>query len=472
MKLAKVMTLCIVCMLIGSVTVSAFASEGTDLLYRILNTESAENMEACDTAILFETLSFSIPSGWEKTAGEDPNKGQCFQYRCTDKDGVTVFFEGVFADAVRDSDPAINTYSDLKKRIEKEKADYIIIVFQGIEMIASGDDSLFVCMCLTQDGSALGFGFESETKSMADVARSEQLMRDITAILHSIKALPDANLMSFDEAIWGEPEPGLIPTPAAERSDAEKDIEVEFFNAITDLRKDDVNTYPIFLRDQLVLSIPEDWIEIDPEDSVCAFTGADETGNRATVVVDAVKKEGITLEALAEDMKRMRASCMITANGRSFLVGLANDAVIASWLAEDDYVLTVAAYPESVEAMQSEKLTTDLMQILCRLRPVYEDELDQLAAQEALNRNADKGEAVSFHNPEFERMVRRAMRRADEEPVYAAELQAIRNMYIRAGKIAFARGSLIAEDYQPPYVLDLSDLALFPNLRYLSIIGM
>lgn len=471
MKLAKTIALWVICLLLGSAAVSAFASEGTDLMNGVLRAKSVESAEVYDTAILFNALTFSIPDGWEKTAEEELQEGVGFQYRCTDKDGVTAVFEGTATDTARYFGQSINAYGDIKEKLENEKTDHIIARFHGIEMIAAGDDSLVLCICLTQDGMMLGFGFGSETGSMADVAQSEKLAGDIAAIIHSIKALPGANLLPFEDAIWGDPAP--TQTPAGDQSNADKDGDVQFFMAITDASQAPVSTHPIYLGDQLVLSIPDDWVTVDPEDSVCAFRGTDEAGNTAVVVVDAIKQEGITLEALAEDAKSMRCCCTITSNGRTYFTVLAGNAtVISAWLAEDDCVLMIAAYTESAEAMQSEKLLADLHQILCRLRPLFEGETEQLAAQEALKEQADKGEAVSFQDPEFERMVRAAMGRTDEEPIYAAELEAIRNLSIRTGKLLFSQEIIMAEAYRQPCALDLADLALFPGLRYLSVTDM
>ena len=262
--------------------------------------------------------------------------------------------------------------------------------------------------------------------------------------------------------------------PVAEvPEDSPNDLEVEFFRAVTSAHDASVNTHPIYLGDQLVLSIPDDWTEIDPDDSICAFTGTDEAGNRVTVVVDAMEVGGMNLSALEEAARTQPYSCMITANGRTFFTVLTrNGGLVTAWLTEDQDIISVFAFPETDQAMRSEKLVNDLHQIMCRLRPLYEGELEQLAAQKALEGKEKKGELVSFHDPEFERMVRAAMGRAADEPVYTAELETVRNLSIRSGRLAFSQEILTAVSYQQPSILDLSDLALFPNLRYLSITDM
>lgn len=470
MKLVRRMTLLFVILFVGSVAVSALASDSTNLMHEIMFERDEESTESSETAILDGILTFSIPSDWEKSAEEELSDEQRFQYRCTDEDGITVLFEGIVMDSALLSAQEVYSYSDLKGLLENEKVDHIAARFKGIEMILTGDDATAIGICLTWEGKLLGFEFESGNGKIADVAQSEKLVKDMTTIIQSIKCLSDDDLACFGETFWNEDASEDVPD--ADASSVDEDAKVSFFEAITSIRDASVDTYSIYFGDQLVLTVPDDWVEIEPEDAICAFMGTDEAGNRAIVDVVAVKGNGITLEELAEDARNQRCCCTITANGRTFFTVLTDTAIVSAWLTEDDYILMVAAYPDSDQAMRSEKLIRDQHQILCGLRPVYDGELEQLEAREELEGKEEKGEPVSFHDAEFERMVRAAMKRAAEEPIYASELEAIRNLSIRTGKLTFSQDISVTETYQQPGVLDLSDLVLFPNLRYLSITNM
>jgi hypothetical protein len=315
MKPVKLMVLCIVCLLVGSAAVSALASNSTNLMREIMFERDEESIESSETAILDGILAFSIPFDWEKTE-EELSETQSFQYRCTDEDGTTVLFEGIVMDSALLSAQDVNSYSDLKRLLEKEKVDHMAARFKGIEMILTGDDTTAIGMCLTQEGKLLGFGFETGTGKIEDVAQSEKLVKDMTAIIQSIKCLSDDDLACFDESFWNEDE--SEETSAADESGADEDAEVGFFEAVTSHYGVFVDAHPIYFGELLVLSIPDDWVEIEPEDAICAFMGTDEAGNRAIVDVVAVKGNGITLEKLAEDARNQRCCCTITANGRTF----------------------------------------------------------------------------------------------------------------------------------------------------------
>ena len=123
--------------------------------------------------------------------------------------------------------------------------------------------------------------------------------------------------------------------------------------------------------------------------------------------------------------------------------------------------------------IQSGKLIGDLHQIMYRLRPVREGELEQTKTADlwANSQHSDE-EPVSFLNTEFERMVRAAMGRDEEAPIYPSELAAIRSLSICHGDLQFSPKSQYDESYDQPCVLDLADLRLFPSLSYLNIRDM
>ena len=157
----------------------------------------------------------------------------------------------------------------------------------------------------------------------------------------------------------------------------------------------------------------------------------------------------------------------------SFFSVQTDSALMTAWLADDGRIYMLEAYLESEDGMRSEKLMGDLHQILCRIRPVYDGEIQQ-GRTLAMLAESDHSmeEPVSFQNAEFERMIRDALRRTGDEPIYGSELAAIKSLSIRKGTLAFTKDMLDARQYAQPCDLDLADLKLFPNLVYLDITDM
>ena len=255
---------------------------------------------------------------------------------------------------------------------------------------------------------------------------------------------------------------------------------VKFFESVTSGIGVTSKSHPICLNEALIVYVPYDWLKTEDEESLCIFKGTDENNNSATVTVDAVYANGMTTDELEADAKKQIACCMIETKEIRYCVYLTRSSLVTAWLADDGTLYRLTANIEPRDGMRSEKLIGDLHQIMCRLRLVHEDELEQSRtfAMPADANYADE-DPVSFQSAEFERMVRAAMNRGEEESIYPSELEAIENMSIRRGTMLFSReiqygpaeGRRV-DPRLPGGVLDLADLKLFPNLFYLNITDM
>ncbi len=95
MKLTKVLTLCVICLLVGNMVVTAYASENTSLMDDRLKADVNESMEFGDTVCLANILEFSLPSDWEEVPEEELDEKLSFQCNRTDADGRKTMFVGL-----------------------------------------------------------------------------------------------------------------------------------------------------------------------------------------------------------------------------------------------------------------------------------------------------------------------------------------------------------------------------------------
>ena len=249
---------------------------------------------------------------------------------------------------------------------------------------------------------------------------------------------------------------------------------VSWFQAVTDWSGPVPKTESIYAGNQLVLAIPEDWGQAEYEDTLCAFEGSDEVGNRAIAALRAVGGDGITIDEMAGQTKGSKVFCQIKKGDMTIFVALEGGDIYSAWLSSDDKIYIIMAALDSPSGMQSPKLTADLHQILCGLRLPYDGELEEVRTRAELsNREYSEEEKIAFKDAEFERMVREAMGKAEGEAIYAPELETITRLSMRFGIATFSEEIIQPVlGYKQSAQLDLSDLALFPNLRFLSITDM
>ena len=97
----------------------------------------------------------------------------------------------------------------------------------------------------------------------------------------------------------------------------------------------------------------------------------------------------------------------------------------------------------------------------------YDGELEEVRNRAELSeRDYSEEERVSFRDAELERMICEARGKPDVEAVYASELETVTRLSMRFGIAAFNEEVINASvGYRQDKPLDLSDLALLPNLR-------
>ena len=256
---------------------------------------------------------------------------------------------------------------------------------------------------------------------------------------------------------------------------AEHDDEwVAWFQAVTSRPDVSVEIASIYWSDSLVLSIPVDWNQGEREDLI-TFTGSDGLGNEASVTLQIVDSMGMTFDAFSDEVKASRVSCQIKKNDLIFFSALEGENIYSAWLSEEDnQIFLLRASLNSPDGMTSTKLTNDLHQILCELRLPYDGELEELKARNSMSeQDFSEVEVVSFRDAEFERMIREAMGKPEGEAIYGPELEAITRLNMRFGVALFNEEVLPpVMGYRQENLLNLSDLALFPNLVFLSITDM
>ena len=250
---------------------------------------------------------------------------------------------------------------------------------------------------------------------------------------------------------------------------------VAWFQSVTSRSDMSVEVSSFYWDDALVLSMPIDWNRVGSDDDVCTFEGSDELGNTATVAFLAADSSGMTFDDFAEEVKSSRVSSRIKKNDFTFFAALEDESIYSAWLSEDNGLIYILkADLNTPDGMRSEKLTSDLHQILCELRRPYEGELEEQKARNAMAaQEYSDEEIVTFRDPEFERMVREALGKEEDEAVYAPELKPITRISMRFGVAAFTEEVLPpVMGYKQDCPLDLSDLRLFPNLQFVSITDM
>ena len=465
MKLMKTaLIFCLLCVLVGN----AFATtaEGADTMQELLRAGTQKNAVFGETVILADTLQFSIPADRERSSEYDDEELCSFLYTGTDAAGRNVMFLGMEAGSEL-LGVDLSSYNDLKNMLDEAETGYFVSDLNGINIVFMGNDEFAVGIGLTKEATLFAFGFTSEEYKMEEILQSDKLKADMISILHSMKAIDANKLMPFDASVW----------EASERTEKTGAVNMtfqdKFFETITSGLGRTSISHPICLNDTLVIFVPYDWQEIEAEESLYVFEGSDEDNNRATVTVEAVYENGKTADELEADARKQIACCTIETKEIQYFTYLTKSSVVTVWLADDGTLYRLTAKLDTKAGIRSEKLMGDLHQIMCRLRLVHEDEpeLSRTLAVPADGNYADE-DPVSFQSAEFERMVRAAMNRGEEESIYPSELEAIENMSIRRGTMLFSREIQYGSDDKQLGVLDLADLKLFPNLFYLNITDM
>ena len=459
MKTALIFSL--ICVLVGNASVTT--AEGTDCVQELLRAEAPENAVFGETVILADALQFSIPADWERSSEYDDEELCSFLYTGTDGAGRNIMFLGMEAGSELLGEE-LSSYIDLKNMLDEAETGYVVSSLNGIDMIFKGNEEFAAGMGLTKEAEFFAFGFASEEYEMEEVLRSDKLKADMVSIIHSMKVIDADRLMRFDASIW----------ESSERTEKTGTVNMtfqdKFFESVTSGLGRTSISHPIYLNDTLVIYVPYDWQEVEAEESLYVFEGSDEYNNRATVTVEAVYANGKTADELEADAKKQIACCTIETKEIRYFTYLTKSAVVTAWLDDDGTLYRLTAKLDTKAGIRSEKLMGDLHQILCRLRPVHDDELE-LKRMFATLADADHADEnpVLFQDAKFERMVRDAMDRSEDVPIYPSELETIRKMNIRSGTIFFSSEPLDRPKDIQPGVLDLANLKLFPNLCYLNI---
>ena len=254
------------------------------------------------------------------------------------------------------------------------------------------------------------------------------------------------------------------------------DSRIAWFQAVVNGNNMYVQVKPIYWDDALVVSMPTDWNQVDSGDGLLTFAGTDENENAASVALQVVDSNGMSLDDFERGAKGSRVSCQITVSDFAFYVALEEEHMYSASLFEDaGLVYMIRASLNTPNAMYSDKLIGDLHQILCNLRRPYDGELEEHNARIALEeRGFSEEEVVVFSDAEFERMVHEALEKAEGEAVYAPELELVTRLTMRFGIAEFSEKVIqsAAKYNTPERPLDLSDLRLFPNLEYVSVTDM
>ena len=160
----------------------------------------------------------------------------------------------------------------------------------------------------------------------------------------------------------------------------------------------------------------------------------------------AVNINGVDMVFVSE--YSLLAGVILSRDGRLFVIGFELD---------EQFVSRLRNLP---------KLRSDISVILRSMKPVNADNLQKF------DTNAPEFQAVKFQNEEMERMVRSALGKPYNTPVYPTELTMVRKLRIRTGGMTFGAQVKYDEHYEQLSDLDLSDLTVFPNLEFLYVCDM
>lgn len=313
--------------------------------------------------------------------------------------------------------------------------------------------------------------WESDVKQYAVIAElknteafiSEKLAADLNHILCGVKEAMD------------EEDEGKIYRYDQE---AETVTEVKNSTLLYAISAEGVNVEMgelVTLSDTLTYTVPSDWVRMEEDFSHegIEYVGSDDQGNSVAFLSMKVPQSYGSLQILQKDMEQNGTSFKaITWHGIDMfyvndgLNGI-DDFETIFCVKEDGTLLILGVLSLSGDVMRSEKLLTDLTAIVHSIKLV--DGAKVLSFNEELPVDGDE---VTFHDAEFERMIRAALNREEGQIVYSSELEAIKTLNIRSGKMTFTRNVIEYESYSQPDLLNLIDLRLFPNLEYLDITGM
>ena len=253
---------------------------------------------------------------------------------------------------------------------------------------------------------------------------------------------------------------------------AEEEYSMFFLDQLALDKKPDCIT--VYMGDRYAMEIPADWTDAHDsltqmEQLLFLYRGVDTNGHAALVgafaLEDDPEKVSTFFESFENEMPIRFETTLYGAKWNG--LGDESNAMMLSESGSDGRRYLVLFITESEKEPLSGEYLRLLRTMENSIRPQHDGEQEYRAEMAKLQgKDLSPEEApVSFHDPEFERMVRETMQRK-KDPIYPSELAAVRLIAICSGKISFLNTLLdIDRDYSQPAPLSLRDLALFPNLR-------
>ena len=228
----------------------------------------------------------------------------------------------------------------------------------------------------------------------------------------------------------------------------------------------------VVIDDALMLRIPEGWeLEESGEENTLTFVFEDDySRNTMTAVWGDMSEENYAI-ALEELEGITDCTCNADRSGFLFKAGNAPDGVYLFHRAQGERTYMFGFLYESMSGRMSDRVMNDFCAMVDSLMPV--DEADLAVLQMIKETPAPEGTPVTFADLQFEAMLRAALGRGDEAPIYSGELETISKLYIAHGQIDFYDWQQIGAggiSLQQP--LSLADLQLFPNLYELYVCDM
>ena len=178
---------------------------GLELMQTILSMDTPPEISFGDEVMMGDAVIVSIPMDWEKMQVEkDDEDLGAFLYKGTDEEGREIFFYGIRLENT------LGTCQKVMNAIKELGYGSDLARINGVDMILTGDITMAAGMCLTEDGYVLGFGFSSyemnhytiissDSRGFSDILNSVKLLKDMSAILNSVKNVGSVSTVSFED---------------------------------------------------------------------------------------------------------------------------------------------------------------------------------------------------------------------------------------------------------------------------------
>ena len=249
-------------------------------------------------------------------------------------------------------------------------------------------------------------------------------------------------------------------------------VSVEEFQAITCGRTGNVPSEMVMIDEELMMRIPKDWEQIEYPDMDMCFINQEEDAVNMIAVASGDEGESTYAEMMGVVEEVSDVRCRAEKNGIEWFAGNTEPGIILICQGRNGKNYAIFFLHQSMTGEISENTLNAFGMAIHSLRRTQEEDF-MLSSSDLQENNGRWQEPAVFEDTQFEAMLRQAMCRGKDEPIYMHELRSIQRLYIMDGGMDLYDWQNLRDfSYEQQAVLSLADLKKFENLKTLYVCDM